>query len=300
VPAPDSPRRLGVALIASLVVAGIAWVAVPAAAAGSCATSSPSGNAYSVTVCITAPGAGSTITGSTAVTTTISVTGTNPGVREVLFTLNGSGLLWDFTSPYTWTLDSTRWIDGTYSLHAYAIMRDSFTTSQAAQDVTFGNGITSPPVNSGVFTPPTGSTPPPGQQFVVAAVGDGGSGQTAETNVVHLISSWNPDLFLYLGDVYENGRGMEFDNWYGKAGVPGAHGQFYSISDPAIGSAPANKNYIAETNWLTGPGEQHPALHDRLLPRAGVQRRPRGHPEERGGDLADPGAESCDPRAQRP
>jgi chitodextrinase len=234
-------RRVGAALAAGGMVAAIAWVALPAAAAGSCATSSPLSNAYAVTVCLTAPGAGSTVTGTTAVTGTISVTGTNPGVRQVIFTMNGSSaLLTDFLTPYTFTLDSTRWVDGTYSLQVYATMRDSFNTDQAAENVTFSNGITSPPVNSGVFSPATGTTPPPGQPLVVAAAGDGGSGQTSETNVVHLISSWNPNLFLYLGDVYENGRSMEFDNNYGKAGVPGEYGQFYSISDPTIG----NHEYI--------------------------------------------------------
>ena len=242
-------RRVGAALAAGGMVAAIAWVALPAAAAGSCATSSPPSNAYAVTVCLTAPGAGSTVTGTTAVTGMISVTGTNPGVRQVIFTMNGSALLTDFLTPYTFTLDSTRWVDGTYSLQVSATMRDSFSTDQAAENVTFSNGITSPPVNSGVFTPTTGTNPPPGQPLVVAAAGDGGSGQTSETNVVHLISSWNPNLFLYLGDVYENGRPMEFDNNYGKAGVPGEYGQFYSISDPTIGNHEYIKSDITGYEW---------------------------------------------------
>jgi Bacterial Ig domain len=199
-------------------------------------------------VCITAPSAGGTITGSTAVTATVSATGTSPGVREVIFTLNGSDLLWDFTSPFTWTLDSSRWVDGTYSLQLYAIMRDNFNTLPATASVTFSNGIASPPVNGGTFTPSPGLTPPPGQPFVVAAVGDGASGQSAETDVVHRVSSWNPDLFLYLGDVYENGRPAEFDNWYGKPGVPGEYGQFYSITDPTIGNHEYDVSDISGTN----------------------------------------------------
>jgi len=242
-------RRAGAALAAGGVVAAIAWVALPASAAGSCATSSPASNKYVVTVCITAPGAGSTVTGTTAVTSTISVTGTNPGVREVIFTLNGGDLLWDFQSPFTWNLDSTRWADGTYSLQVYAIMRDNFTTAQANENVTFSNGITSPPVNTSTFAPAAGTPPPPGQPLVVAAVGDGGSGQTSETSVVNRISSWNPNLFLYLGDVYENGRAMEFDNLYGKPGVPGEYGQFYSISDPAIGNHEYDGSDISGYEW---------------------------------------------------
>ena len=30
-----------------------------------------------------------------------------------------------------------------------------------------------------------------------------------------LISSWNPNVFLYLGDVYEKRTPTEFYNWYG-------------------------------------------------------------------------------------
>ena len=112
--------------------------AVPAAgtaasAAATCNTSSPAGNAYQVTLCISAPDAGATISGSTPVTGTISVTGTNPGVQELVFTLSGSGLIWDFQSPYTFSLDSTRWVDGTYSLQVYAIMRDGFNTAQTTE-----------------------------------------------------------------------------------------------------------------------------------------------------------------------
>ena len=33
--------------------------------------------------------------------------------------------------------------------------------------------------------------------------------------VTNLIASLNPNLFLYLGDVYENGSPTEFYNWYG-------------------------------------------------------------------------------------
>ena len=120
-------RRPRAALIAAgLVAGGVAWAALPAAAAGSCSTSSPSSNAYSATVCITAPAAGETVTGSTGVTATVSVTGTNPGVRELVFTLDNGALLWDYQSPFAWTLDSTRWVDGGYTLRVYAIMRDGF------------------------------------------------------------------------------------------------------------------------------------------------------------------------------
>jgi Bacterial Ig domain/Calcineurin-like phosphoesterase len=224
-----------VCLAVAAVVTGVTQ-APQAAASGTCATSSPASNAYSVTVCITAPAAGATVTGSTTVSGTVSVSGTNPGVRELVFTLNGSALLWDFQSPYTWKLDSTRWVDGTYSLQVHPIMRDGFNQPQTTESLTFSNGITTPPVNSNTFTPTSGTSPAPGQPLVVGAVGDGASGETNEGNVAKLVASWNPNLFLYLGDVYEDGRPMEFNNWYGNPGTPSTYGQFYSITDPTIGN----------------------------------------------------------------
>lgn len=237
----------GVAALAG--ATALAAVASPAGATASCNSSGPAGGAYMVNLCITAPAAGSTITGSSTVAATVSVSGTSPGVQRVVFTLNGSPLLWDFQSPYTFTLDSTRWVDGAYSLQVSALMRDGFTTAQTTENFTFSNGITTPPVNPRKFTPTTGSTPAPGSPLVVAAVGDGASGETSEGNVANLISSWNPNLFLYLGDVYENGRPMEFSNWYGQPGAAGTYGQFYQITDPAIGNHEYVGADIAGYEW---------------------------------------------------
>lgn len=157
-------------------------------------------------------------------------------MQRLVFLLNGSDLVSEFQAPYTWTLDSTRWMDGGYSLQAYALMRDGFSTDPTTETVTFSNGITSPPVNNNTFSPTSGTTPAPGHPMVVAAVGDGAGGEPGEASVVNLISSWNPNLFLYLGDVYENGRPMEFNNWYGLPGAQGSYGQFFSITDPTIGN----------------------------------------------------------------
>jgi hypothetical protein len=49
--------------------------------------------------------------------------------------------------------------------------------------------------------------------------------------VVDLIASWEPDLFLYLGDVYQKGSQTEFYNWY----EPG-YGRFGEITNPVIGN----------------------------------------------------------------
>jgi len=205
--------------------------------APACSTSGPAGGAYTVTVCITAPASGATVIGSAiTVTATATVAGTNPGTQRMVFTLNGSQLLTDFVSPYTWTLDTTRWGDGKYQLGASVLMRDTFVSSVATEFVTFSNGLRKPPPNNNTFTPTSGTIPAAGQPVVVAAVGDGAAGEAGETSTVNLIGSWNPNLLLYLGDIYEDGRPMEFNNWYGSPSTPGLYGQFRSITDPVIGN----------------------------------------------------------------
>jgi hypothetical protein len=202
-----------------------------------CATSSPVSAAYSATICITSPADGASFTGDGTITGTVSVTGTNPGAQSLVFYLNGAYLLTTYSSPYTFTLPTNRWVDGSYTLSAEALMRDGFTTTQASISVIFNTGTSTPPVNSNHFTPSTGR-PASGQPFVVAAVGDGAGGETTAANVTNLIAAINPNLFLYIGDVYEKGSVAEFYNWYAPSTF---FGRFRSITDPTIG----NHDYLS-------------------------------------------------------
>src|SRR6478609_3138573 len=69
-------RLLAQIILISLVIGSFQ---VPVHAAGNaCHTSSPSSVAYTVTVCITAPADGATISGTKNVTATVNTTGTNP------------------------------------------------------------------------------------------------------------------------------------------------------------------------------------------------------------------------------
>ena len=68
---------------------------------------------------------------------------------------------------------------------------------------------------------------------MVGAAGDGAGGDQSEADAVNLISAWNPNLFLYLGDVYEKGTTTEFDNWYRPSNF---YGRFRSITNPTIGN----------------------------------------------------------------
>lgn len=223
-------RRWLAIILAVLIPTPIA--AVVATAESSCTTSGPSGNAYAVTVCLAPPA--DPVQGNVSVSATVTVTGANPGVRRVVFLLDGSYLLTDYQAPYVFELPSTRFVDGPTALAAQALMRDEFTSATAAATIDLDNGITSPPVTTGTFQPSTGRTAGGGQPFVVAAFGDGASGETAANAVSDLVVGWQPNLFLYLGDVYEKGTYTEFVNWYGKDDT--FLGRIRDVTNPVIGN----------------------------------------------------------------
>jgi chitodextrinase len=207
-----------------------------------CATSTPSSGAYSVTVCFTSPSSGSSVSGAVQVSISTSVTGTNPGIARAIFTMNGGPLLMDYLSPYTFVLPTTKWQDGSYVISAAVYMRDGYTTTKPASiGLSFSNGINQPPVNNGTFTPTSGTTPPTGSPFIVTAAGDGADGANAATNVTNMIASINPNLFLYLGDVYEDGTVAEYYNWYGTGTTN--YSQFNAITNPTIG----NHEYVGSS-----------------------------------------------------
>ena len=208
---------------------------IPASAAGNaCLTSSPTSAAYSVTVCITAPADGAVVNGVRTVTGTATVNGTSPGVARLVFYLGGEYLLTDFQTPFSFSLPTTKWVDGTRLLELEALMKDGFTTGRASISLTFVNGITQPPVNNNTFTPKLGTTPPADQSFTLAVSGDGAGGMVTASQVADLIDSWDPNLFLYLGDVYEDGTYTEFYNWYGTSNT--FFSKFNSIADPTVGN----------------------------------------------------------------
>jgi chitodextrinase len=219
-------------VVAAIPLAGAARVAhadVPV-----CQTGGPAGGSYTVTLCVSAPSAGATVSGLTSIAATVSRSGTAPpGAQRVVFYLDGQYLLTDYSSSYTFVLPTDSFVDGTHLLEVEALMRDAFKTGRTGISLRFQNGVSVPPVNTKSFSPTPGTTPAAGQPVVVAAVGDGAGGEQGETDVVNLIQSWNPNLFLYLGDVYEKGTMAEFYNWYGTSSL---YGGLRSITDPAIGN----------------------------------------------------------------
>ena len=226
--------RLLRGLVAIAALSAIALCGPSRASAAACQTSGPAAGAYTVTICLTAPLDGASVFGVTSVNATVSTTGTSPGVQKLFFYLDGQYVLTDYQAPYTFNIPTDQYVDGVKTIEAEAFMRDGYVTApRASVTATFTNGVTTPPVNNRTFTPKTGTTPPAGQPFVIAASGDGAGGETSESDVTRLISGWNPNLYLYLGDVYEKGTPLEFYNHYAPAGY---YGDFKSITDPTIGN----------------------------------------------------------------
>jgi hypothetical protein len=228
--------RLGLAFILAL-MGGLAPAPRSVHAAG-CTTSGPISGAYTITVCITSPSDGVTVTGVQPVSATVSITGSLPsgGLQWLAFFLDGQNLLIDYVTPYSFSLPSDRFVDGDHLLSVEARTRDGFISQRASINLTFDNGVTQPPLNTNTFTPASGNPPPAGQPFVVMAAGDGASGEATAKNVTDLIVDSNPNLFLYLGDVYEKGTPTEFYNWYGTTETNTYYGRFREITNPAIGN----------------------------------------------------------------
>jgi Big-like domain-containing protein len=201
-----------------------------------CQSSNPGSGTYTVTVCITAPVSNAVVSGNITVIATVNVTGTNPvpGVQKVEFYLGGEYLLTDYSYPYTFELPTTKFVDGTRLLEAEALLRDQNSSSPAGINLTFSNGITQVPTNTNTFTVRSGTTPSPGRPFILAAAGDGASGEPNADAVTNLIAGWNPNMFLYLGDVYNDGTPTEFRNWYGTGS--NHYSRFNSITNPTVGN----------------------------------------------------------------
>jgi hypothetical protein len=67
--------------------------------------------------------------------------------------------------------------------------------------------------------------------ITVAAVGDGAGANSNDTWVADMIAARQPDLFLYLGDVYEHGSAQDFAAYYGPT-----YGRLRNVTNPVPGN----------------------------------------------------------------
>ena len=202
-----------------------------AAAAQTCAVSSPGGGAYTVEVCLVTPDG--PVRGDVPISATVSVSVGGPGVSRMTFLLDGADLLVDYEPPYSFVLPSATFGDGTKELRVSAQLRDGVTSGATSTSLMFDNGNVAPPPLPTGFVPRTGTAPPTGEPFVLAATGDGASGQTSSDAVAEAVAAMGPNMFMYTGDVYDDGTYTEFKNWYGEGT---RFGKLGSITNPILGN----------------------------------------------------------------
>ena len=228
-------RVLSVSMALALSLSLLAFEApAEAQVSDACQSSSPASVAYTITVCISDPVPASILSGRTRITATTSVSSGGPSVSSVIFHIDGEYVLTDSEGERSFLLSSARWVDGLHNITARAVLSDGFTSTPAQSAVSFVNGTLVPPTRENTFVPTSGSPPAPGKPVVVAAVGDGAAGRANDRLVSDLITSWNPNMFLYLSDVYENGTFTEFENNYGDG--TNYLSRLRSITNPAPGN----------------------------------------------------------------
>lgn len=234
-------------LIGALLAVGAPLTAARAADTSTCVSGGPYARSGAVAeVCLLTPFDATTVSGTIAVSASLTNTGTatSPvsafGARRMEFLLDGAPLLIDYEAPWEFLLPTTYVADGTHTLQVRALLRDSFTdaidtmTPPLSVTLAFDNGVATVAPPAATFTPTTGRAPAAGEAFVVAATGDGASGEKEANDVAAMVASWDPNMVLYLGDVYEDGTPTEFFNWYGHDGL--LWDGFRSVTNPTLGN----------------------------------------------------------------
>jgi hypothetical protein len=233
-------RRRTALLVAIGTAVGVQVLgAPPSSAVSNCVRSTPTmGAFYDVTVCVDIPTPGSTISGRTEITATVTFNAPTTVVldRMVFFlgasTASTAYLLADHDAPYRMVLDTTRFPNGSTTFTARPVFVGGAVPARASVAVAIDNPAPPPPDDE-TFTPWLGGPKEPGERFRLALVGDGVDGSPESHAVSDVIENAHPDAFAYIGDVYDNGTRSEFDTWYDD---PDGFGQFTDITNPTIGN----------------------------------------------------------------
>jgi len=137
-----------------------------------------------------------------------------------------------YSNSYTWTWHTENLSAGTHTL--YATIKLNNATIVATVPVTTlnssGQPLASPNAALGGLIPLFAAPTP----FTIAAVGDGPSGSVPTLKVADMIKSWTPNMFMYLGDVYQRGSPDEFLDFYDPV---------YSSLNPQTVAVPGNHEY---------------------------------------------------------
>jgi len=224
--------RASQGLVGATLLIGMIVADVPAASASATCSTTDAPGGYTVQLCLTAPGEGATVSGAATVAAAVEVGGTAPAVNGITYTLDGAYLLFDEQTPYSFVLHTDRYPTARHSMSASVVFSGGYSTPPL--NLSFRIAAAEDPPPPPAFTPTAGTDPAEGKPFLVAAVGDGASGLTAEEQTADLVASWHPILFLYLGDVYAHGAAEEYRNWYGENGK--FYSRFRSITNPTLGN----------------------------------------------------------------
>jgi Calcineurin-like phosphoesterase len=258
---PTSTTRWATALILAAALVTVPGVTPAEAAQQACGTSGKD------SICISVPSA--TLSGNVAVSAQDNTR--QDGVIQVTWTpISGNCLpgvsgacviiLQTEASPwagdYSFVWPTQKYLDGTGTLTA-RLSGASGGVSLTGLTLSNGNNghilsANREPADWADFLP-GGPSGPPGPAWngssdpVVAAVGDGANNEDHGQNVADSVVAADPDLFLYLGDVYEEGTYAEMWNHYGWNPMDGpcpyplaqcgnSWGKLTSITQPTIGN----------------------------------------------------------------
>ena len=109
-------------------------------------------------------------------------------------------------------------------------------------------------VRKGAGTPPGFPPPPISGPATVWAVGDGADGSSRSRSLAEAIEERDPERFLYLGDVYDNGTAVEYATNYAPV-----YGRFNEIAAPTPGNHEwDNRNEGYHPYWLAAKGAPMP------------------------------------------
>jgi hypothetical protein len=230
---PATVRLLPRILIIVVVPASLLVAPGVAEAATTCGTSSGH------TLCVTLPD--NPLSGPTPITVTNSPNSGTVIASWIASGKPGVSLIQDFapspqTNDYSFVWPTQKYLDASGVLRLQA---SSTGSTPIDVPVTLSNGN----VSDFQHSPSDWANYLPGpwtlsSDPVIAAAGDGASDEPSANDNAQSIALSNPNLFLYLGDIYENGTFTENLNHYGQNSMDGGGGtlwgQMGTITQPTI------------------------------------------------------------------
>ncbi len=111
------------------------------AVASTCNTSPAPAGAYSVSLCILSPRDSTVLHGTQPVRVSVSVTGDDPGVEELTYTLDGQTLFVDYAYSGDFDLPTDHFGDGAHLFQVQVKMRDNFVAQPTGVVLMFDNGV---------------------------------------------------------------------------------------------------------------------------------------------------------------